>query len=329
MGCDREKRPETRWLTRYAIAIALLGAVLAWTPASMGQRGGGGHSGGFSGSHAGGFAGGGYHGGFSGASGFRGFSGGAPRAFSAAPRMNWNAPRYGFAPQRGGYAGYRPAYGLGPQRGGETGYRPAYGVAPERGGETGYRPAYRGENRGGDRRGGDRRDRYRRRYRGYDYGGYPYLYANSWELLPGDLGYSDFTGYGDDSDSSEPNNAQNNAQVEPNNAQEEPSGEEPQGPPEPPESGWNGPEYAPAPYPPPVNQAAAATPPSGEPELTLIFKDGHRENIRNYVLTSKEVIVMDDAASGHIPRIALSDLNLAATEKAAQQAGLDFSPPAT
>jgi hypothetical protein len=45
------------------------------------------------------------------------------------------------------------------------------------------------------------------------------------------------------------------------------------------------------------------------------------------VLTSAEVIVMDDAASGRIPRISLSDLNLPATEQTARQAGLDFSPP--
>jgi hypothetical protein len=84
------------------------------------------------------------------------------------------------------------------------------------------------------------------------------------------------------------------------------------------------PEYVPAPYQSPV---ASASSPHIEPQLTLIFKDNHTQKIRNYVLTSKEVIVMDDADSGRIPRISLSDLNLPVTEQAAQRAGLDFSPP--
>jgi hypothetical protein len=62
--------------------------------------------------------------------------------------------------------------------------------------------------------------------------------------------------------------------------------------------------------------------------LTLVFNDGHRESIRNYVLTSSSVIVLDQAASGHQQRIPLATLDLNATEEAAQQAGLDFTPPA-
>jgi hypothetical protein len=38
---------------------------------------------------------------------------------------------------------------------------------------------------------------------------------------------------------------------------------------------------------------------------------------------------MDDAASGREPRISLSELDLPATEQAARQNGLDFSPPST
>jgi hypothetical protein len=38
---------------------------------------------------------------------------------------------------------------------------------------------------------------------------------------------------------------------------------------------------------------------------------------------------MDAAASGQVSRIALSELNLPATEQAARKDGLDFSPPAT
>lgn len=66
-----------------------------------------------------------------------------------------------------------------------------------------------------------------------------------------------------------------------------------------------------------------------ERELRLIFKEGHTEAIRNYVLTPHDVIVMDTAASRQVPRIALSGLNLPAPERAARKDGLDFSPPAT
>ena len=66
-----------------------------------------------------------------------------------------------------------------------------------------------------------------------------------------------------------------------------------------------------------------------EPELRLIFKDGHTEAIRNYVPTPHDVIAMDAAASGQVPRIALSELNLPAPEQAARKDGVDFSPPAT
>jgi hypothetical protein len=65
-----------------------------------------------------------------------------------------------------------------------------------------------------------------------------------------------------------------------------------------------------------------------EPQLTLIFKDGHQQTIRNYVLTHSEVIVVDQAASGRQQQIPLASLDVSATEEAAQQAGLDFSPPA-
>src|ERR1019366_10742166 len=93
----------------------------------------------------------------------------------------------------------------------------------------------------------------------------------------------------------------------------------------PPEAGYRQ-DYAPPPY----KTTAAPEPPSPmapEPQLTLIFRDGHTQTIRNYMLTPITLIVMDQAASGREPRIPLSELNLPATEQAAQQAGLDFSPP--
>ncbi|MFZ0742864.1 MAG: hypothetical protein WAM85_00565 [Terracidiphilus sp.] len=226
--------------------------------------------GGHFGGHAGGFAGGGFHGGFSAPRSFGGFSGFAQRGFSTTPRMAWSAPRYSAAPR------YRSA----------------------------FRPAYNASRRGRDP---GRRHPYRSPYRGAY--GYPYSYGNSWELLPWDLGYPDFTGYDEDSGT-----YQQSDQGEP----------QPQYVP-PPDEGYRQ-DYNPRPY---QTAAAPASPPALEPQLTLIFQDGHTQTIRNYVMTPSTMIVMDQAASGRELRIPLSELNLPATERAAQQAGLDFAPPAS
>lgn len=160
----------------------------------------------------------------------------------------------------------------------------------------------------------NRNFRYGSPYQGLGYGGYPYLFANSWELLPGDVDATDFGTYGDDS-GSEAEQQQPTAAVAPPSDGYRP---EYTGSPEPTA------EYAPPP-------AVEEQPPASvarEPALTLIFSDGHREDIHNYVLTSDAVIVLDEAASGRQKRIPLSSLDLSATQQAAQQQGLDFTPPA-
>ncbi|HEY1807076.1 MAG TPA: hypothetical protein VGG42_00880 [Acidobacteriaceae bacterium] len=183
-----------------------------------------------------------------------------------------------------------------------------------------FQPAWRGregwQGRGHD---GDRDRDHDRGRRGRAYGGgYGYLgaypvYGSSWELLPYDTG-SDFSDDQSDQNAAE----QGTAQPQPNAP--------------PPDTGY-GPEYPGyegQPYP---NQQAYAAPPAPaapiapEPELTLIFKDGHTKSIHNYVLTPSDLVVLDEAATGRQQRIPLDDLNLPATERAAQQAGLDFSPP--
>lgn len=87
-----------------------------------------------------------------------------------------------------------------------------------------------------------------------------------------------------------------------------------------------------APPPPAVATAAVpAAPPTplrDEPALTLIFKDGRHQSVRNYAVTRSSVIVLDDAASGRQQRIPLAELDLSATKQAAELAGLDFNPPA-
>ena len=87
-------------------------------------------------------------------------------------------------------------------------------------------------------------------------------------------------------------------------------------------------------YAPPPAVATAAVPAAppiplrDEPALTLIFKDGRHQSVRNYAVTRSSVIVLDDAASGRQQRIPLAELDLSATKQAAELAGLDFNPPA-
>lgn len=284
---------------RYVFPVAILSGLLIVVPSAFAQRGsfGGGHAGGHFGGGSAGHFGGGAVSHFSGPA----FSGpgrmpGFPtHSFGSAPRMAFGstAPNRTFAPGSG-FAG------------------------------SGFMD--RGDRNPGGRDGGDRDHdgHYRSPYRGYGYGGYggyPY-YANSWELLPWDLGYSDFAGNGyyddDDSGSYVAQQPSNQAVTPPD------QGYAPEGYPQQ-DEGYS-PDYGPQPYPdyapPPPSDAAIAP----EPPLTLIFKDGHQESIQNFVLTPNTVIVME--ASGRQQRIPLANLNLPATEQAAQQAGLDFAPPA-
>lgn len=66
---------------------------------------------------------------------------------------------------------------------------------------------------------------------------------------------------------------------------------------------------------------------SREPVLTLVMKNGDRRKVRNYALTPKTLIDLDEAASGKEVEIPLSKINVAATKKAAAQAGLSFAVP--
>ena len=235
---------------------------------------------------------GGFHGGFAARSGYGGFHGGyaAPRSFGQfASRFSGIAPRI---------------YGASPN---SVSTAPRYSMSPA------YLSAYRSALNA-DRHGWDHRGRYHPAYNGYGGYAYPYGYVNSWELLP--WGYSDLTGEDDDASTSQ-TTAQQHEEAEPQS-----------------EYGYAGPpdEGYPEDYaPPPPYQAIAtpAAPIAAEPSLTLIFKDGHTQQIRNYVLTQNALLDMDQAASGRMTRIPLSSLNLPATEQAAQQAGLDFAPPAS
>jgi len=183
--------------------------------------------------------------------------------------------------------------------GGTAQYRAGYGAGA-------YRPEYQPGREIWGRRG-----HYHVRNTGYyGYGGYP-AYVNSWELLPWDLGYPDDTD--DDTGAAQPA-----AQPEPEYESEPEGGYEP-----PPDAGYRE-DYAPAPY-----EAAPQAPVTPEPELTLIYKDGHTQQVRNYALTQDALVDLDQADAGRVTHIPLASLNLPATEQAAQQAGLDFTPPAS
>jgi len=277
-------RPQiSRRLVGLLSSVVVAGFLIAGSSA-FAQRGGfaGGH-GGFAG-HSGGFAG--RPGGFA-SHGFSGSITGYPGQISTlAPHAIAMPGRAVFPPSSHAFA---------------PGFVPSW---------TGSQPAWRN---GGWRDGGYGRDRgYRRGGYGYP-GGYPF-YANSWELLPYDLGYSDFMGDDTDDTATQQENAQPAEAVPP------------------PDTGYRPeyPGYEGEPYPAPAYAAspAPAAPIAPEPELTLIFKDGHTQGIRNYMLTPSDLVVLDEASTGRQQRIPLDELNLPATEKAAQQAGLDFSPPA-
>jgi hypothetical protein len=283
---------------RRVLPVAMLSALLAVAPTALAQRGGSvGHaaSGGFHGGFAGHASFGGFHGGFAGYGGFRGgysaprsyggYASSVPRFYGGAPRTLLTAPLYSMRDR--GLSVYRPAYG--------SAYRSAY-------------PAERGGGQGWDHRGRDRRG-----YGEYGgYGGYSYPFVNSWELLPWDLGYPDFTGEDDDTNAAQPA-----SEAEPEYESAPEYG---------PDSAMPGDSYREdyAPY-----GAAAQVPIAPEPELTLFYKDGHTQQIRNYALTRDALLDLDQADSGRVARIPLASLNLPATEKAAQQAGLDFAPPAS
>jgi hypothetical protein len=69
---------------------------------------------------------------------------------------------------------------------------------------------------------------------------------------------------------------------------------------------------------------APQPPPADEEAVTLIFKDGRpSEQIHNYILTAKTLYVQDERRRV----IPVEQLDLAATEKANLDAGVEFQLP--
>jgi hypothetical protein len=180
-----------------------------------------------------------------------------------------------------------------------TGARPR-SIAPANGmrsgGNYGARPDYSAANR-------NHRDRYRPSYRS----GFAYPWAGSagW-IGPGYPGYFGDTGY--DDATTDPSYAGNGA--------DEYAGYDSQ------------PAEQDAPPPGPYQPYYGVPRPSPAPEnmeaVTLIFKDGRpSEQIHNYILSRTTLSILDQ----HRRDIAVDQLDIAATEKANGEAGVDFHLP--
>jgi hypothetical protein len=63
-----------------------------------------------------------------------------------------------------------------------------------------------------------------------------------------------------------------------------------------------------------------------QPATVLVYKDGHHAQVVNYAILGDALFAFDDEQTRKIP---LSDLDLAATEKANDAAGVDFKLPAS
>jgi hypothetical protein len=61
-----------------------------------------------------------------------------------------------------------------------------------------------------------------------------------------------------------------------------------------------------------------------QPSTILIFKDGHKQEVSNYAIVGSNLF---DLTPGHRLKIALSDLDLPATQKANDEQGVDFKLP--
>jgi hypothetical protein len=85
-----------------------------------------------------------------------------------------------------------------------------------------------------------------------------------------------------------------------------------------------GPGYRLKAVPPPPPAASEPLPLAA---LTLIFRDGHSQQIHNYAMTRIKIYVLDDAAAGRTLEIPLNTIDLQATEETNRQAGVDFSIP--
>jgi len=82
-------------------------------------------------------------------------------------------------------------------------------------------------------------------------------------------------------------------------------------------------DVAPAPPAPAVASAPPAPVPD-QPDTVLVFRDGHTTEIKNYAISGN---LLYDLSDGRAHKIALADLDLAATRKKNDDRGVDFQLP--
>jgi hypothetical protein len=73
-----------------------------------------------------------------------------------------------------------------------------------------------------------------------------------------------------------------------------------------------------------VSSPNTAPPETPQPTSILIFRDGHKLEVKNYAIVGDTLY---DLTPGHPRKILLADLNLSATEKINDDRGVDFTAP--
>jgi hypothetical protein len=68
-----------------------------------------------------------------------------------------------------------------------------------------------------------------------------------------------------------------------------------------------------------------APPESPQPPTVLVFKDGHKEEVTNYAIVGSNLF---DLSSARRQKIPIADLDVAATQKANEDQGIEFKLPA-
>jgi len=77
---------------------------------------------------------------------------------------------------------------------------------------------------------------------------------------------------------------------------------------------------------PAVRPSSSQEPTTAQPDTHIVFKDGHSVDVSNYAIIGSTLY---DLTPGHPRKIALSDIDLPATEKQNDDRGVDFHVPAT
>jgi len=73
-----------------------------------------------------------------------------------------------------------------------------------------------------------------------------------------------------------------------------------------------------------ASDQSEAAPASEQPQTLLVFKDGHQVEVENYAIVGNTLY---DLTEGHRRKVALSELDLAATAKENDDRGIDFQLP--